>query len=84
MSVIRVTAVPVCRDQRAGPRRPYHILGIRDTKLHTPAKREGNGRSRRADRVERAMAESEGEVVFSSVQEELEYWKERALEFRQR
>ena len=30
------------------------------------------------------MAESEGEVVFSSLQEELEYWKEKALEYRQR
>ena len=58
-----------------------HILG---TELHRPAKREGNGRNRRADCVERAMAESEGEVVFTSVQEELEYWKERALEYRQR
>lgn len=31
-----------------------------------------------------AMAESEGEVVFGSLQEELEYWKEKALEYRQR
>ena len=30
------------------------------------------------------MAESEGEVSFSSIQEELEYWKEKALEYRQR
>ena len=30
------------------------------------------------------MAESEGKVVFSSLQEELEYWKEKALEYRQR
>lgn len=29
------------------------------------------------------MAESEGEVVFGSLQEELEYWKEKALEYRQ-
>lgn len=30
------------------------------------------------------MAESEGDVVFGSLQEELEYWKEKALEYRQR
>ena len=30
------------------------------------------------------MAESEGEISFTSLQEELEYWKEKALEYRQR
>ena len=36
------------------------------------------------ERERTRMAESEGEVVFSSLQEELEYWKEKALEYRQR
>ena len=30
------------------------------------------------------MAESDGDVAFGSLQEELEYWKEKALEYRQR
>ena len=30
------------------------------------------------------MAEPEGEMVFGSLQEELEYWKEKALEWRRR
>lgn len=29
------------------------------------------------------MADSEGDVAFGSLQEELEYWKEKALEYRQ-
>ena len=53
----------------------------RDGRVGTCSQNRG---SEREEREALKMAESGEDVVFSSLQEEMEYWKEKALELRTR
>ena len=61
----------------------HFLKTFSDSEIETT--RVASSGERKGGRIERVvMAESEGEISFTSLQEELEYWKEKALEYRQR